>query len=92
MRRPEPAEAIWIGLISVGVMASGLLIERGHRPLTAVAHDHPGVMAYLVGHFIGVWPKALDPISVGHGAYLRRSAWRRAGGTQAARAAWPAAR
>jgi hypothetical protein len=72
MRQLEPAEIIWAGLLGVGVLSSALLIERDLKPLTAVAHDHPFTICYFVGHFVGVWPKFLDPISLAHRAYVKR--------------------
>lgn len=72
--RLEPAEVIWLGLVGAGVTASALLIEAERKPLTAVAKEHPVTIAYFVGHFLGVVPKPLDPISLLHGAFLRRRA------------------
>ena len=76
MKRLEPAEVIWAGLIATGVAASGVLIETGRKPLTMVAREHPLAILYFVCHFLGLWPKPIDPISAAHGAYSRRRAVR----------------
>jgi len=73
--RSEPADAVLLALLIVGLAADVPLIRGGHASVS----DRAGatvlrrlVVAYLAAHFLRIGPRRLDPLS--HAArYIRRS-------------------